>query len=189
MILKQVVKYTNANAIEATWVDQFITPAVGVEGEEGYAPEVATEIERLCKAYADVQMQMFRNDVATYGGDINEYENLIAEVEAGIVPPAPPTPQEVEAEIVAGTQERLDSFARTRNYDSILSACTYASDPIERFAIEGQYCVDARGQTWAKLYEILAEVEAGLRPMPNGYADIEPDLPPLVWPDAPLETT
>jgi hypothetical protein len=182
MILKQVIKYNNANAIEATWVDQVITPAVGVEGEEGYAPEVATEVERLCKAYADVQMQVFRDDVAAYGGDISEYEGLIAEVEAGIVPPAPPTPQEVEAEIVTGTQARLDSFARTRNYDSILSACTYATSSVPRFKTEGQYCVDARDATWAKLYEILAEVQTGTRPVPTGYADVEAELPVLVWP-------
>jgi hypothetical protein len=36
--------------------------------------------------------------------------------------------------------------------------------------------------TWARLYELLAEVQAGTRPMPTGFADIEPELPPLVWP-------
>jgi hypothetical protein len=184
MILKQVIKYDNANAIEATWVDQTVTSAVGVEVEEGHTPETITEVVSLCKSYADVQMQDFRDDVAKHGGNIAEYEDLIAEVEADIVPPAPPTPQEIKAEIIASTQERLDSFARTRNYDSVLSACTYATDSITRFAVEGQYCVDARGQTWGTLYEILAEVEVGTRPMPTGYADIEPDLPPLVWPDA-----
>jgi hypothetical protein len=29
---------------------------------------------------------------------------------------------------------------------------------------------------------LLAEVQAGTRPMPSGFADIEPELPPLVWP-------
>lgn len=35
---------------------------------------------------------------------------------------------------------------------------------------------------WAKLYEILAEVETGTRPMPVGFKDIEPELPILQWP-------
>lgn len=61
--LKQVIKYTNANAIEATWVD-----------ENGVNVKVT--------AYSDEQMQLFRDDVATFGGDISEYEALIAEVEA-----------------------------------------------------------------------------------------------------------
>ena len=34
----------------------------------------------------------------------------------------------------------------------------------------------------AKLYEMMAEVEAGTRPMPEGYVDIEPELPLLEWP-------
>lgn len=84
--------------------------------------------------------------------------------------------------IVQGTQARLDTFAKTRGYDNILSACTYATSPTVKFAIEGQYCVDVRDATWAKLIEILGEVTAGTRPRPSGYADIEADLPPLVWP-------
>jgi hypothetical protein len=182
MILKQVIKYDNANAIEATWVEQTVTPAVGVEGEEGYTPETITEVVRLCKSYADVQMQDFRDDVAKHGGDIDEYEGLIAEVEANIVPPLAPTEAQIKDEIIASTQERLNVFARTRYYDGILSLCTYATSPNPRFQSEGQYGVVARDSTWAKLYEILEEVEAGKRPMPTGYVDVEPELPVLQWP-------
>jgi hypothetical protein len=91
----------------------------------------------------------------------------------------------IKQEITDATQQRLDDFAKTRNYDSILSACTYAADPNPKFASEGQYCVDARGATWATLYEIMAEVEAGTRPMPSGYADVEGELPVLAWPTQP----
>lgn len=182
MILKQVIKYTNANALEATWVDQVVVPAVGTEGEEGYQPEQVTEVERICKAYADTQMQMLRDDVAQYGGDLTTYEALIAEVEADIQPPAPPTPDQIMQECVDGSQARLDAFAHTRNYDGILSACTYATSTVPKFQAEGQYCVEARDQTWATLYQIMAEVQAGTRPMPSGFADIEPELPTLTWP-------
>jgi len=88
----------------------------------------------------------------------------------------------VKQEIVDATQKRLDDFARTRNYDGILSACTYATSTALKFQAEGRYCFEARDATWAKLYQILAEVEAGTRPVPSGYADIEPDLPALAWP-------
>ena len=93
-----------------------------------------------------------------------------------------PSPAEIQKSIVDATQQRLDDFARTRNYDGIMSACTYATSTVPKFAAEGQYCVAARDATWAKLYQILAEVEAGTRPMPSGYADIEPLLPVLEWP-------
>lgn len=87
------------------------------------------------------------------------------------------------AEITEATQKRLDDFAKTRNYDGILSACTYATSSVPKFVLEGQYCVDVRDQTWATLYTIMSEVESGVRGMPSGFADIEPDLPVLTWPE------
>lgn len=87
-----------------------------------------------------------------------------------------------QQDLVAATQQRLDNFAQTRGYDSILSLCTYATDANPKFSAEGQYGVAARGATWDKLYQMLAEIEAGTRPMPTGFADVEPDLPVLVWP-------
>jgi hypothetical protein len=92
--------------------------------------------------------------------------------------------EQLQSQIVAATQDRLDAFAQTRNYGGILSACTYATSTTPKFAAEGQYCVEARDATWAKLYEMLDEVLAGTRPMPSGYADIEPELPVLEWPNA-----
>ena len=73
--LKQVIHYPDTNSIEATWIDS-----------EGVVIK--------CHSYADVQMDMFRADVAEFGGDITEYEELIALVEANIKP-IPPTPQPI----------------------------------------------------------------------------------------------
>lgn len=88
----------------------------------------------------------------------------------------------LQADIVAATQQRLDDFARTRNYDGILSACTYATSTVPKFQAEGQYAVNARDNTWATLYTVMGEVQAGTRPMPSGFADVEPLLPTLAWP-------
>ena len=68
--LKQVIHYPDTNSVEATWVDS-----------EGNVVK--------CHSYADVQMQMFRDDVAELGGDIAEYEELIALVESNIKPVEP----------------------------------------------------------------------------------------------------
>lgn len=87
----------------------------------------------------------------------------------------------LQQSIVDATQTRLDEFAKTRNYDSILSACTYATDPNPVFAAEGQRAVDFRSSTWAKLYSILSEVQAGTRPTPVSFSDIESELPILSW--------
>ena len=84
--------------------------------------------------------------------------------------------------VVQATQQRLDTFARTRGYDGILSACTYATSTVSKFAAEGQAAVNMRDATWARLYALLDEVQAGTRPVPAGFADIEPELPALEWP-------
>lgn len=88
----------------------------------------------------------------------------------------------LQAEIVQATQERLDSFARTRNYDGILSACTYATSNVPKFSREGQAAVNLRDATWAALYQILEDVQTGKRDAPTGFQDIEADLPALEWP-------
>lgn len=88
----------------------------------------------------------------------------------------------LQQQIVGATQQRLDDFAKTRGYDGILSACTYATSTITKFQIEGQYCVNMRDATWASLYTLMAEVQAGTRAMPSGYEDVEADLPALAWP-------
>ena len=68
--LKQVIHYPDTNSVEATWVDS-----------EGVVIK--------CHSYADVQMQMFRDDVFEFGGDVAEYEELIALVESNIKPATP----------------------------------------------------------------------------------------------------
>jgi hypothetical protein len=81
-------------------------------------------------------------------------------------------------------QALLDSFAQTRGYDGILSACSYATDPDPAFSAEGQYCVGLRSRTWAALRVMLAEVEAGSRPIPSGFDEIAGELPTAsaAWP-------
>lgn len=87
-----------------------------------------------------------------------------------------------QSSVLQQIQLRLDTFAQTRNYDSILSASTYASSIIPKFAQEGQTAVNARDNTWATLYTILGEVQAGTRPTPESYTEIEAELPVLEWP-------
>lgn len=97
------------------------------------------------------------------------------------VSPAPAHPLD-PTEVVRLVQQRLDDFAKMRNYDGIMSLCTYATDPNPRFALEGQRGVDLRSATWAALYALMAGVEAGSVPVPTTYAEVEAVLPSLSWP-------
>lgn len=105
-----------------------------------------------------------------------------AEEAAAITAHTALTVQNIQARIVTSVQERLDNFAKTRNYDSILSAATYATSAIPKFQVEGQYAVNARDNTWATLYSLMGEVMTGTRPMPTGFDDVESELPVLEWP-------
>ena len=112
---------------------------------------------------------------------VKRYDNQ-ADEDAAVAADTAAKNKAIQDAIVSATQLRLDTFAQTRNYMGILSAATYATSNVPRFQAEGEYCVNQRDATWAKLYEMLAEVQAGTRPMPTGYADIEAELPVLVWP-------
>ena len=101
-----------------------------------------------------------------------------------IVPKPVKTFKEIEEECIAEVKQRLDNFAQTKKYDNILSLCTYASSTNAVFSVEGQYGVSVRDATWAKLNDILAEIDSLTRPMPSGFSDIESLLPNLAWPEA-----
>ena len=112
----------------------------------------------------------------------------IEQTEAGYVIAANPlpSPEEGQAEFTARIQERLDAWARTRGYDGILSACTYATSTVAKFAAEGQAAVQARDATWNTAYDLLAQYQAaGTLP---AWEDVEAHLPPLAWPQAEPET-
>ena len=97
-------------------------------------------------------------------------------------PPQPaPTPEELQKQFTDAIQCHLDEFARTNNYDNIMSAATYATSTVPKFKAEGQYAVEARDLTWATGYQILDDVLFGVRPMPT-FEDVLAELPLLVWP-------
>lgn len=77
-------------------------------------------------------------------------------------------------------QRRLDDFARTRNYDTILSACSYVNSFNPTFKDEGTKCSMIRDATWNKCYEIMNEVIGGTRSMPS-LEQLISELPVLDW--------
>lgn len=92
-----------------------------------------------------------------------------------------PPPPDIEGDVIKLVQQKLDQFAQTRGYDSILSACTYATSKVPKFQLEGQYCVDMRDQYWSRCYEILADVKSGVRQTP-AVEQVMSELPLLQWP-------
>lgn len=91
-----------------------------------------------------------------------------------------PTEQDIINQLTYAVQMHLDSKARERNYDGILSACTYVSSSVTKFAAEAQACVAWRDACWSKCYAVMADVQDGKRQTPTAELLIA-ELPLLVW--------
>lgn len=85
-------------------------------------------------------------------------------------------------EYTSAVQRHLDNKARERNYDGILSACTYATSSVHKFAAEGQACVTWRDAVWTTCYAILGEVTTGAKQPPT-VEELLVKLPVMVWPE------
>lgn len=78
-------------------------------------------------------------------------------------------------------QRRLDSFAKERQYDGIISLASYATSKDVNFATEGQRGVDLRDQVWAALRAYSQEVATKVRPVPRTEQEVFRIFPALTW--------
>lgn len=101
-----------------------------------------------------------------------------------VAPPSvtPTTEEEIIQMYTDIAQKHLDSTAKQRNYDGILSLCTYATSANPTFAKEGQAGVIWRDSVWAKCYAIMGEVKAGTRATPT-TEEVIAELPLFTWGD------
>ena len=85
------------------------------------------------------------------------------------------------ARLTAAVQRHLDETAKERNYDNMMSLCTYATSMNLKFMAEGQAGVEWRDNVWATCYQIMDAVEAGERPIPT-EEELIAELPVFEWP-------
>lgn len=83
-------------------------------------------------------------------------------------------------ELTDAVQRFLDNTAQTRHYDDILSACTYATSLHPPFSAEGQACVEWRDNVWLHCYQVLYQVQNGLRAIPTSD-ELIAELPSINW--------
>ena len=99
----------------------------------------------------------------------------------GAIAAADPPPALTAADFTAAVQAHLDATARTRNYDGILSACSYATSTNLPFSLEGKAAVAWRDAVWLYCYQQLALVQAGTRSIPASTAAFITELPSITW--------
>ena len=90
---------------------------------------------------------------------------------------------ELEAGYMGRIQERLEQFAASRGYDSIISLCSYPTDPNPYFAAEGQDGVRVRSETWQYVQTVFNAFKAGERQLVS-WEELEAELDtavPLAW--------
>lgn len=105
----------------------------------------------------------------------------VYDADAHTFTPAPLTAEQIITTLTASVQAHLDSAAKARGYDGILSAASYAGDSHPPFNIEGVAFRDWRGAVWAACYGIMTDVQAGNRSIPAAK-ELIAALPTLALP-------
>ena len=70
-------------------------------------------------------------------------------------------------------QQRLDAFAKLKDFDGINDACSYATSTNTQWQAEAQTAITARDATWASFYELITTE--------TDFKQIEMQLPVLDW--------
>jgi hypothetical protein len=82
--------------------------------------------------------------------------------------PKQPTPDELIRAAIAAVQKALDDKAREYGYDNIVSACSYAVDPVNQtFKDEGLAFLCWRSKSWSRLIELENRIRSGQIPVPS----------------------
>lgn len=90
--------------------------------------------------------------------------------------------ERVRIALTAAVQSYLDANAKSKGYDGILSAASYAGLPVgEPFQAEGLVFAKWRSAVWIACYSILADVQAGVRSVPT-EAELLGELPAVTLP-------
>lgn len=88
----------------------------------------------------------------------------------------------IKRQLADRVQAYMNSVVHERGYDNLTTACTYIDTGHPQFDSEGRAARLWRSAVWKKCYEVLDEVNAGLRPIPTAE-ELIAELPEIEWGD------
>lgn len=113
-------------------------------------------------------------------GDEVYYSNN-GEVAPEPEPVKPITQEEIQKKLTDAVQNYMDEVAKQKNYDNILSACSYVDTGDSEFDNDGILARKWRSAVWRTYYTVLADVLSGERGIPNENELRNVILPRLNW--------
>jgi len=171
--MQTYITHTAAGEVTGYYHDA-VHGARRLPGDDGLNPDAQIPLDAL-----EITADQYRDLIDHVGlRRVSVVDGVVAVV---VVTPPGPTPEQVQRRLTNHIQHRLDAWAQERGYDSILSAATYATSSVPKFAAEGQAAVAGRDATWAAAAALLAEVKADTRAVPT-TAVLDAVLPALRWP-------
>ena len=98
-----------------------------------------------------------------------DYQAYLAWVDAGNTPEPldQETPEEILKRLESALDRHLDAVANSYRYESIRTMVTYATSTHPTFGAEGRAAVKFRDAVYAYGIQVIADVQAGLRPIPT----------------------
>lgn len=77
--------------------------------------------------------------------------------------------------------KQLDDFAKTKDYDNIVSLCSYVDDPDENLDKEGRRGRFLRSQAWTSIRNYQNQVLTGVHPVPRTEKELLACVPEFTW--------
>ena len=78
----------------------------------------------------------------------------------------------------------IETTAKTRRYDSAVSAAAHATSTVPLWRGEAEAFIAWRDAVWLVVFDLLAQVEAGTADPPETPDALVAMLPHITWPDA-----
>ena len=135
-----------------------------------YTSIVATENNRITKFAEFATEQEAQAHCDTYGGFVyaGSYSpDLYVDGQVVTVQPEAQTAEQTIARLEKVLDDHLDAVAHSYRYESIRTMVTYATSDHQTFGTEGRAAVKFRDAVYAYGIQVIADVQAGLRPIPT----------------------